>query len=41
MGIRFSQNQILIMLLSYNMTLKYLFMYFELVSAFSQMKINI
>lgn len=36
-----SQNQVLIMSLSYNVTLKYLLMYFELISLFSQRKVNI
>lgn len=40
MGIRLSQNQILTMSLSYNVTLKYLFI-IELISLFCQMKINI
>lgn len=40
MGIRLSQNQIPIMSPSYNVTLKHLLMYFQLIFSFSQIKIT-
>lgn len=39
MGIRISQDQILIASLSYSVTLKHLLMYFEHISSFSLMTI--